>query len=88
MRPRRGDPPSLAPEDAAAQVASKEPMVGGHAPEIVPPDLDGATVSLTHFRVLIDEPGRIASELAEGGPAVLTLVRVPQKARVDEKVLA
>jgi hypothetical protein len=47
--------------------------------------LDGATVYLAHFGAPIEEPDRIASELAEGGPTVLTLVRSPQKARVYEK---
>jgi hypothetical protein len=47
--------------------------------------LDGATVFLAHFGVLIDEPGRIATELAEGGPVVLALARAPQNARVYEK---
>jgi peroxiredoxin/uncharacterized membrane protein YphA (DoxX/SURF4 family) len=42
--------PHLTPGDAAAQTASKGPMVGEPAPQIELPDLDGAPVSLRNFR--------------------------------------
>jgi methylamine dehydrogenase accessory protein MauD len=42
--------PHLTPGDAAAQTASKGPMVGTPAPQIELPDLNGAPISLRNFR--------------------------------------